>query len=206
VAAGQNKRKDISTVEGKNDSIPTQKPVKAKNLPKKDSVYENPQGAANTEKRKTPVRSHLLRPLLWGTVFGAAGLFSAALVVHDSLGEGWNLLPYGAGAAAFLLALIVRRVVSVLLVGVSGWCGAAMGALIVLLSHPLAWTLLTIHHALLGVESSLGDAPLRVTDVPWGSLILAFWSLALTGWWTVPLGSGLGVLLVRFERAKFPAE
>lgn len=142
----------------------------------------------------------LTKAWLWGAAFGAAALACATLIVRDSAGEGWHVLGYTAGLAALLLAALARYLVAVPGEGLTPRRGAALGALVTLLAHPLAWYLAILHHSLFGEPSSLGDAPLGVTDVPWSSFVFAFWSLLLTGWWTIPLGAGLGALLARSDR------
>ena len=142
----------------------------------------------------------LKKAWLWGAAFGASALASSALIVGDSRGEGWDVLPYAAGLAALLLAVLFRRLVPLASPDLSRRRGAEMGALIALLAHPLAWYLLIFHHALFGGPASPGATPLGVTDAPWGGFVFAFWSLLLTGWWTVPLGAGLGALLAGLDR------
>lgn len=145
-----------------------------------------------------------MKPLLWAFAFGIAGLAGAALAVRDSAGEGWEVLPYAAGLATFSLAALARGLTFRSQALPRARRGAAVGALVAFLSHPLAWFLLDLHQALLGGPPSSGEAPLGVADAASGSIVLAFWSLLLTGWWTVPLGAALGALLARLERRASP--
>ena len=141
-----------------------------------------------------------MRALVWGVAFGVAGMACAALIVRDSVGEGWHVLRYTTGLAALLVAVLVCW----LLVPPSGELsltrGAAMGAFVTLLSYPVTWYLAILHQALFGGPSSLGDEPLGPISGLSGSLVFSFWSILLTGWWTAPLGAGLGALLALWDR------
>lgn len=123
--------------------------------------------------------------LLWGVVFGAVALTCAGLMVRDSAGEGWDVLPYTAGLAALLLGALARGLLAGPDSAPSPRRGAALGVLVVLLAYLLAWPLATL--------------PLGAAHAAWGSLLLGLLSLILTGWWTLPLGAALGALLARAE-------
>ena len=49
-----------------------------------------------------------MKALLWSVAFGAVALACAFPIVGSSAGEGWDVLPYGAGVAAFLWAGLLR--------------------------------------------------------------------------------------------------
>jgi hypothetical protein len=137
--------------------------------------------------------------LLWGAAFGVVGAACAAIAVRGAAGEGWETMPYVAGAAAFALATLARRLFARPLARARHprRRAAALGALVTLLSYPLAWLFATAGYALLGGPSSPGDSGLGIADAASATLVLSFGSLLLTGWWTLPVGAALGALLAR---------
>jgi hypothetical protein len=146
-----------------------------------------------------PALRRLTTVVLWGVAFAAATLACATLIVRDSVGKGWHAIPYAAAVAAFLLGAVGRLLLAGPRGPLTGRRGAVMGGLIALLAHPLTWALAGLHQTLFGGPSPVGDTPLGVTGILWGSPVFAFWSLLLTGWWTVPAGAGLGAVLARIE-------
>jgi hypothetical protein len=134
-------------------------------------------------------------PLRAAVLFGVVGLACASFAVSGSAGKGWTILVPAAGIAAFLVAWPAWK----LLVARSGGGGRGLlaGALVGLLSQPVAWYLAALHSYVWGGPSSLGDEPLGPFGALRASLVLSLGSLLATGWLTVPAGALAGLALGR---------
>jgi hypothetical protein len=131
------------------------------------------------------------------SVFGAASFVLASLIVSERGRNDWWPLVVASGLAAFSVSLILWRLLCATSPPVSGRRGALAGALTGLLAHPVAWYLALVWNYLLGHASSLGDKPADPLQSIGGSFVMAFWSLLIAGWLTVPAGAIVGFLLAR---------
>ena len=130
------------------------------------------------------------------SVFGVSGFVLAYLIVsaRGRIGDWWPLVG-ASGLAAFSVSLLLWRLLCGSGQPVSGRRGALAGALTGLLAHPIAWYLALVWHYLQRHTSSLGDKPVDPLQSFAGSLVMAFWSLLIAGWLTVPAGAIVGFLL-----------
>lgn len=141
--------------------------------------------------------------LLSGIVFGMVGFFCAFLIMRVRVsqippGEGWQYMKYCAAMAAFIVGTLLWRMWVAPQDTASGGRGLWVGALVGLLSHPVAWYLLILFHFFSGESSSLGEKPLDPIQAIWGSLVFSFWSVFLVGFFvTIPLGAVIGFFLAR---------
>ncbi len=133
----------------------------------------------------------LLEALAAGLLFGLLGFACATAIFWKAQGGGWEAFPACAGVAALMTGfaswwLIVASPGNHSL-GRGLWAGALVG----ILSHPLAWYLAILVNYLSGAEPAVDEAmdPLRGL---WGSVVFSIGSWACVGWLTVPLGALAG--------------
>ncbi|MBI2395538.1 MAG: hypothetical protein HYV09_38585 [Deltaproteobacteria bacterium] len=93
--------------------------------------------------------------------------------------------------AAFLVGGLAFRLLAD---RVRGW---ALGALVGVASHPVAWWLFIVAQWAGGARSSLGERTVGPIDGIVGALVMSAWSLVLAGWLTVPVAVAIGALLGR---------
>lgn len=146
--------------------------------------------------RKRSVRPSLSDSLVAGLAFAGAGGACAALSVAGAVGEGWRTLVPIAAASAFVVG------------GAAWWqlpprkrspaIGAGVGALVGVVSHPVAWYGLELASWLAGERDSLGQPTLGPAAAVPASLTFSLLSLAFVGWLTVPAGALVGALLGRW--------
>jgi hypothetical protein len=128
--------------------------------------------------------------------------YAALFLPTAPLGAGYELLPFCAGIAAFLVASLCWRLLLRRRPAPSFWAGCLTGLVIVLLTHPLTWyfaILVNWFFALFTAPSVEALNPL--TAVP-ASLIFSAWSLFLTGWLNLPAGALAGGLLAVWQRRR----
>ena len=135
-------------------------------------------------------------------VFGGTGFISAHLILAHAPGDGWQSLAIWSGAAAFGLSLLFWRLFCASDQLISARRGALVGVLTGVLAHPVAWYLAIVWNYASGARTPLGDRALNPIEGLAGCLVLAFWSLLLTGWITVPAGGILGWILGRTLRSQ----
>ena len=148
------------------------------------------------------VTTEVCKGLIAAAVFGCLGLALAYPVVSLAPGKGWHLLIISSGLATFAVGLVLWRRLCAAARATSPRRGALVGALTGLLAHPLAWYFLILFNYLFGGPNSLGDQPLNPLEGLWGCFVFAFWSIFLTGWFTIPAGAITGWLLVRAMRGR----
>jgi hypothetical protein len=141
-----------------------------------------------------------MNAIIWSLAFGIVGFAIVMLLTQNSVGDGWELFKYFAGIASLLVSGLVWMVLSRDMIP-GPMRGAGMGTLVGLLSHPLTWYLASQYNYFLVTRSPQSNEPLGPISGMAGGLVFSFWSLLLTGWITVPVAAGLGVLVARALRS-----
>lgn len=80
--------------------------------------------------------------------------------------------------------------------------GAACGAFVGILSHPIAWYLMLVAYWLRGARSSLGEPTVDPITALAGAAVFSAWSIFLAGWLTVPVAALVGWILALRARAQ----
>jgi hypothetical protein len=119
----------------------------------------------------------------------------AAGFVWNAVGEGWRWMVPSSGASAFVVGALVWWALIARRSSPRPARGAACGALVGVLSHPIAWYLVLVVHWLGDARSSLGEPPADPFTAVLGAATFSVWSLLLTGWLTVPVATLVGWLL-----------
>ena len=97
-----------------------------------------------------------------------------------------------AGAAAFITATLLWKVVFGSGSRAGFFRGAFVGALVGLLSHPLAWYFMLLYFYVSGERASGGERTLDPVPGLWASLVYSLMSWLLVGWITAPVGAAVG--------------
>lgn len=140
-------------------------------------------------------RNAALWAFLAGLAFALAGFICTYLFLKDALGD-WRVMFYAAPLAAFLCGVIGWGMLVVRSRSVRRRRGLWVGALVGLVSHPLAWYGSILYFYLAGEPGVLN--PLEGV---WASLVYTLLSLVFVGWLTVPVGAITGGLLA-YAQAK----
>ena len=138
-------------------------------------------------------RSTYKEALLVGGCFALGALLpSASIILWAKLRYPMQWLILTSVAAAFIAGTILWRKVFSHGRKPTFWRGAGVGALVVIVAHPLAWYLMFL---LLFFSGEAGSLEARTID-PLNGLGTCFFysavSLLLFGWITVPIGGAIG--------------
>ena len=135
----------------------------------------------------------LSKAALWvflaGLAFGLAAFICSYLFLKDAAGD-WRGMLYAAPLTAFFCGMVCWGIFMARGQKVSFWRGVWVGALVGLLSHPLAWYGSILYFYLAGEPHTLN--PLEGL---WASVVYSLLSLLFVGWLTVPVGAIVGSLL-----------
>lgn len=142
-----------------------------------------------------------------GLLSAGAGVLIGLLVSSVAIGEGYELFPVYAGAAAFITAsglwwaLLARQDTYTIT------RGATVGAVAGTISHYLCWYLFFLGANICywlfgGCRSSLGEPPVDPVNALWGAGLFSVGSLLFFGWLTVPAGMVIGGFLAARQRGR----
>jgi hypothetical protein len=127
--------------------------------------------------------------LLAGLAFSLAVFMCSYLFLKDAVGD-WRGMMVAAPLSAFFCGIVCWGIFIVRGQKTGFWRGAWVGALVALLSHPVAWYGSILYFYLTGEPRTLN--PLEGILA---SLFYALVSLIFVGWLTLPVGAVVGSLL-----------
>ena len=140
-----------------------------------------------------------MRVLPISLLAGLFGLAGGASVWWIARGQGYEVLPFAAGLAAFGTTAFFWWLIVVRRNQYKAKDGALAGGLSGLVSHYACWYLYLMGANLCywltgGCVSSLGEPPIDLLNGLWGTFIFSLVSLMFLGWATVPLGMLVGAI------------
>ena len=135
-----------------------------------------------------------LASLVAGLFFGILGFACAFAIFQNAQGEGWEAFPECAGVAASLTGFLSWWALLARPCAYSLRRGLLAGALVGLLSHPLAWYFAILVNYFSGAMPS-GDEAMDPLQGLLGAVVFSLGSWACVGWLTLPLGMVAGAAL-----------
>lgn len=141
---------------------------------------------------KAHQRSIYKEALLVGGCFALGALPASALSVFFVEGKGslrWLILT--SVIAAFIAGTILWKIVFGRGRKPTFWRGAGLGALVVIVAHPLAWYLVFLLLYFLG-DNSFPSETLHPLGALRASFVISWVSLLALGWINVPVGGVIG--------------
>lgn len=134
----------------------------------------------------------ILQSALCAAAFGLAAFLCAGIVLAGAGGEDWRVLILTAPISSAAIAVVSWRLLTAGGRNVRVWKGVASGVLAGSVSHFFAWYLAIICFYVRGTVASDGSPILGLADGLGASFIMAFFSLAVLGWITIPVGAAVG--------------
>jgi len=128
----------------------------------------------------------LLESLVAGVIFGIIAFAYAFAILRNAQGEGWEKFPGCAGVAASLAGVAAWWTILARPSTHSIGRGLGAGALVGIISHPLAWYVFILTYYLSGTKDAMD--PLQAL---WGAVVFSLFSWCVA-WLTVPLAAGAG--------------
>ena len=146
--------------------------------------------------RKTRSASDYKEALLAGGCFALAALPPSFLILAlIGVKDEWRGLTVTASAAAFIMGALLWGLIFTRWRRPTPWKGVGVGALVGIVSHPLAWYLLMVWFFVMGGRSSPGArTPDPLSAIP-ASLFLSLASIWAVGWITAPVAGLVGGIL-----------
>jgi hypothetical protein len=138
-----------------------------------------------------------------GIVFAVAAFLSSAFVLATVQSGDWLILLATAPLSAFFIALICWALITAGGRKISVWRGAGTGALAGSISHFFAWYLAIVWFYLRDTVAADGSPTVGLSDGFFAGFVMSFFSLALTGWLTIPAGMIVGALFAMLWRRYF---
>jgi hypothetical protein len=143
----------------------------------------------------------LIQHALCGASLFCAALVCCAVIFGVSPGSDWLVMLFTAPLSAGAIGIIGWAGLTSFGRRVKIWKGVAAGALAGALSHFAAWYLSIVFLYLQkSVTPSMGEPTVGPIEGLWASLVMTFFSLAVLGWATVPIGAAIGAMLAAFSR------
>lgn len=135
--------------------------------------------------------------LIAGGCFALAALAASFLILSVIIGakDSWQGLIVTSAAAAFIMGALLWKLIFAGRRRPNLLSGAGVGALVGIVSHPLAWYLLMVLFFVTGERGSLGDRTVDPLSAIPASLLFSLASLLAAGWITAPLGALVGGVL-----------
>jgi hypothetical protein len=138
------------------------------------------------------------RSLDFGFLCGLVGsLVALLLLIPDLEADGWVLLLFAAPAAGFVSGTALWRMLPERAPRRRLAAGTLAGAIAGVVSHYLTWYLgflaMNLCYWFTGsCTSSLGEPPANLLQALTGAAAFTFFSLAVIGWLTLPVGAAIG--------------
>lgn len=141
-----------------------------------------------------------------GLLCSVVGLAAGAAIAAFATGQGYRWFMVAAPVAAFMAGSLFWRLVVVRPAAFNWRRGASAGALASVLAHFLCWYLLVagtyVTELVFQPPLPRGQGAPDLLQSVAAAGVFSAWSLALTGWLTLPAGGLLGAVLASRQRRR----
>lgn len=142
----------------------------------------------------------LIQQTLCGIVFFISALLCSVMIFGLFPKNDYLVMAIAAPFSAAFIGTVSWTIFTSFGKRINIWKGIVTGILAGSVSHYLTWYASIIVLYLQKSVSSLGEPTVGPIDGIWASLIMTFFSLAVIGWITIPLGAAIGGLFAAFSK------
>lgn len=138
----------------------------------------------------------VIQHLLCGASLFIAAFVCCVVIFGAAPDRDWIVMIFTAPLSAAIIGVSAWAALTSLGKSVKMWKGIMVGILAGSVSHFFAWYLSIIFLYLQkSVMTSLGEPTVGPVEGIWASLLMSFFSLAVLGWLTIPIGAVVGALV-----------